>query len=44
MTPTETEKLLTEAAQLFQAGKFDDAEAACIRLLENIPEQPQALQ
>ena len=44
MTPNETEQLLTEAAQLFQAGQFNDAEAACTRLLERTPEQPQALQ
>ena len=44
MTPEAIERLLVEAAHLFQAGKFDDAEAACVRLLENMPEQPQALQ
>jgi predicted Zn-dependent protease len=44
MTPEAIEQLLVEAAQLFQAGKFDDAEVACARLLKNMPEQPQALQ
>lgn len=44
MNSDEIEQRLTEAAQLFQAEKFDEAEAACDRLLEQSPEQPQALQ
>jgi len=44
MNSNTTEQALNEAAQLFQAGNLDKAEDACLRLLEQSPEQPQALQ